>query len=163
MSDTAMPLPDRDAIRADLEATRQRFHELLDRLSDADWTRPSAGSGWRVRDQMWHMAWGPGAIAAGLQQARRGKGYNPPMWYFNAKNRLRTRWHGRRATPESIAATYDAAHAKLLQLLDDLDEAEWRRSVRRYGADRTIESFFPAVTRHFESHSASVRAALGLD
>ena len=154
------PSLDAAAIRAQLEATRARFHELFGSLTEADWQRRPAG-GWAVRAEMWHIAWAPGFLAGAIERLARGKGYNRPARYFHWKNNLRTRWHGRRATPQSIAADYEDGHQKLLTRLERMSAADWGRGAKRLGAYRTPEAMFQAVSRHFETHAAALRAQRG--
>lgn len=156
---TEAQLPDAAAIRAQLETTRAQFHELFASLTDADWQRRPA-EGWSVRDEMWHIAWAPGFLGGVVERLTRGKGYNRPARYFHWKNNLRTRWHGRGATPQSIAANYAAGHQRLLARLERMSAADWGRGAKRLGAYRTPEAMFQAVSRHFETHAAAVWAKL---
>jgi uncharacterized protein (TIGR03083 family) len=56
--------------------TRLRLADLLDRLDDADWERPSLCAGWRVRDVAAHVAMAPQAPGLGpmLADAVRARG-----------------------------------------------------------------------------------------
>ena len=66
--------PDREAIRAELEATKAGYHELLASLSEEDWNKKSANPAWSVRQLMWHIGRGMELLSRGVGQCRKGKG-----------------------------------------------------------------------------------------
>jgi uncharacterized protein (TIGR03083 family) len=152
---------DRNAIRADLEATRSRYHQLLDSLSEDDWDKKSANPSWNVRQLMWHLGRGMEFFSETVDQCRKGKAPNPPAFLIDIGNTVLTRWGSRGATKESVGAKYDAAHAKLLGVLDGVKDDEWQKGVTAYGRPHTIESVFRSVTAHFEEHEADIKKGLG--
>src|SRR6266545_562264 len=106
-------ISDREAIRAELEATCRAYHELVKSISPDEWRKKSANPGWRVGQILWHLAWGAGYFPRGVEECRKGKARNPPTWIKNALNKLITRVGSRRATPQSVLSKYDAAHARI--------------------------------------------------
>jgi len=73
-----MDVPDTVSIRADLEATRAAYHELLASLSDADWHRRSGNPSLTVKQLMWHMAWSMTFMAGAVDGVLRSRSFNPP-------------------------------------------------------------------------------------
>jgi len=161
----ALPsIPDRESIRAELEATRQAYHELVNSISPDDWAKETANPGWRVGQILWHLAWGASFFPKGVEQCRQGKARNPPTWIMNPLNKLITRIGSRRATPQSILEKYDANHARIIACLDGARDDEWDKGVKplgAFGVYKTIESVFHSVTFHFREHEADVLAGLG--
>jgi hypothetical protein len=153
--------PDKEAIRAELEAMKIAYHELLDSLSAEDWKQKTANPSWNVRQLMWHIAWGNSFTMQGVDQCRKGNGFNPPMAIVNPLNALWTRINSRSATPESVAKTYDDVHAKILACLDTVQDDEWQQGTRSFGNDMTIESCFHEAKSHFGEHSADILKGLG--
>src|SRR5689334_24571631 len=121
-------VPDLAAIRADMEATRTAYHQLLDSLSDADLQRPCAISKWTIQEVLCHMTLLiEQAVPMMVKQARKGK----PMpklldtrfgHWMNYQMAVRA---ARKATPAVIGQRYDAAHSNLLRLLESVREREW--------------------------------------
>jgi uncharacterized protein (TIGR03083 family) len=152
---------DRNAIRAELEDTRSRYSELLDSLSEEDWKRKSGNPAWTVGQLMWHLGRGMEFFSETVDYCRRGKAPNPPGFLIDIGNTILTRFGSRGATRESVGAKYDAAHEKLVALLDGVRDDEWHKGVTAYGRLHTIESVFRSVTEHFEEHEADIRKGLG--
>lgn len=122
-------LLDREAIRNELEQTREDYHQLLRSLSDADWKTRSGNPAWKVGQLMRHLAWGAGYFPKGVEECRRGKAMNPPTWLMNPLNMVITRVGSRGATPASVAEKYD----------------EWHKGVKplgAFGVYKTVESVF---------------------
>ena len=161
---TAANIPDRESIRAELEATRKAYHELVNSISPGDWTRETANPGWRVGQILWHLAWGASFFPKGVEECRKGKARNPPTWIMNPLNELITRIGSRGATPQSVLEKYDANHARILACLDGVRDDEWDKGVKplgAFGVYKTIESVFHSVTFHFKEHEADILAGVG--
>jgi len=151
----------RDAIRAELVATRDAYHELLNSLSDEDWKKRSGNPAWTVGQLMWHIAWGNGFAPRGVADCKRGRGLNPPQFITNTVNMLITRWGARRATPQSVAEKYDASHTAIVAALDEVKEDEWSRGAKIFGEFETVESALRSPVEHFKEHEADVLKGLG--
>ena len=157
-------VPDLAAIRADMEASRTAYHRLLASLSDADLQRPCEISKWTLQEVLCHMALQiEQAVPMMVKQARKGK----PMpklldtrfgHWLNYQMAVRA---ARKATRASIAQRYDAAHANLLGLLENVRESEWALpTAYPDGRPLTIETVFHVPTEHFELHAAWIRQTL---
>ena len=156
-------IPDREAIRAQLEATRRAYHDLVNSLAREDWNKRTANPAWRVGQILWHLAWGAGFFPRGVAECRKGKSKNPPAWIMNPLNKLITRVGSRGATAQSVLEKYDANHALILTCLDGVQDDEWSKGVKplgAFGSYKTIESVFLSVSMHFREHEADIREVL---
>ncbi len=163
-SGAATSAVDRNAIRAELEATRARYHELLNSLSDEDWKKKSANPAWRVDQLMWHLAWALGYFPKGVDQCRKGNANNTPAWITNPLNMLITRIGSRGATPAKVAQQYDSNQTAVLACLDGIQDDEWQKRGKPLGAfgeEKTVESVFRSITSHFKEHEADIGKGLG--
>jgi hypothetical protein len=154
-------MAERESVRAELEATRAKYHALLDSLTDADLKKRSGNPAWTVGQLMWHLAAGTGFTAGGIENARKGKGFNPPQFLANPINVWSTRLGARRATRHSLADRYDAGHARLLAVLDTVREDEWQKGARFFGQYQTVEALFRSVAQHFDEHEIDIKKGLG--
>jgi hypothetical protein len=156
--------PNLTVIRADLEAARAAYRQLLGSLSDAHLARPCAISKWTIAELLCHMALlVEQAVPMMLKQARKGK----PMpklldtRFGHWMNYLMAVRAARRATRESLAQRYDAAHANLLGLLESVRDGEWSLpTAYPDGRPLTIETVFHVPAEHFELHAAWIRQTL---
>ena len=167
MSDDRLEL--REEIRAELEATRSSFHDLLNSLSDADWQKPSGNPAWTTGQLMYHMTFAPRMVPSDVRLIRRmGWTPKPPAFLFNGLNILLTRWGARKHTPQSLGGAYDAAHQVALDLLDTIQDDEWDKGMEYPGWDPlldgyvTIERLFHYLSLHFEVHAEQVREGLNI-
>jgi uncharacterized damage-inducible protein DinB len=151
----------REALRADLEATRTQYHELANSLSEEDWNKTSGNPAWNVRQLMWHLAWAGGFTAQGVESCRKGKGTNPPNWIADIANTWITRIGSRWATKQSVGQKYDEAHKKVLASLDSVRDDEWQKSARVFNREMTIEKTFRDHVEHFKEHDADIKKGLG--
>jgi uncharacterized damage-inducible protein DinB len=154
--------PTREAIRAQLEETRSKYHELLNSLSDEDWNKKSANPSWNVRQLMWHLAWTGGFTVSGVESCRKGKGTNPPNWIADIANTWITRIGSRGSNRESVGKKYDEAHAKVIATLEGVQDDEWQKGARVFNQDMTIEKMFrDNIVEHFKEHEADIKKGLG--
>ncbi|TET99610.1 MAG: DinB family protein [Dehalococcoidia bacterium] len=151
----------REAIRAEVQTTRAAYHELLRSLSPDDWNKKSANPAWSVGQLMWHVAWGDSYALRGVADCKRGRGFNPPQFITNTVNMLITRWGARRATPQSVAEKYDAAHTAILAALDEVQDDEWDKGAKMFGEFETVESVLRSPVSHFKEHKADILKGLG--
>ena len=157
----------REQIRQELEATRQAYHALLESLAEEDWKKPSGNPAWTVGQLMVHMTFAPRMLPADVGMIRSG-GWMPklPAFLFNWANVLMTRWAARNQSAQSVGALYDAAHDRVLALLDTIQDDEWSLG-REYpdwdpmlSGTVTIERLFRYLNDHFEVHAEQVRQGL---
>jgi hypothetical protein len=155
-------VPDKDVIRADLEATRTAYHVLLDSLSAEDWEMRTPNDAWKVGQLMWHIAWGLGFFPRGVERCRKGGGFRPHTWIVNPVNMFITRIASRGATKEGVARKYDVNNAALLESLKGVRDDEWQKgAVSPFGQYLTVEEMFTMPGKHLEEHRNDIRAGLG--
>ena len=166
MTDQVKTGSPREALREELEATRQAYHELLASIPDDAWNRPTANPKWNVRQMMFHITMAPRFLPADIAMLRRGRTPTVPSWLFNLVNEALTGFAGKRQTRASLAAEYDKRHAIVMKLLDAIRPHEWSLSAKYPNINRnlrgtqSIASMFHYLTVHFEEHAADVRRAL---
>jgi hypothetical protein len=154
-------LPNLAAIRADLETTRGRFRQLLDALSDTDLARPCAVSKWTVKEVLCHLMISlEQATPMMVKQARHRKGmpkfFNTRLGHWlNYQLAVRA---ARTMTREELAQRYDAAHARLLDLLAGVRADEWDRpTAYPDGTPLTLTTVFQVPADHLALHAAWIQ------
>ena len=151
-------VPDRVALRFELEATRKAFHTLLHSISDDRWHQKSPTSAWTVREVCEHLTWALEQLPQEVASARRGKGmFNYPKRLADPVSYWLTRWTARNATRASIARRYDAAMAAVIRTLDEVPETDWARGARFYGERfYTVADLFHTPAQHFAEHTVGL-------
>ena len=156
-------MPDTEAIRAELNQTRENYRALLLSLSEQDWDRKPPKQSWNVRQLAYHTAIGMTFMTNALNRLRQGKGTSPPgllMGPLNVAAMLMIRRRSRGANKESLLALYDEGHAKALAALDAMQESEWSQQAKVFAELTTPAESFHHMTEHFEEHEAEIRSAL---
>ena len=156
----SQPRYDREALRAELEATRTAFHTLLDAIGDDRWRQKSPTSAWTGREVCEHLTWALEQLPQEVGSSRRGKGmfnYPLPKRLVDSLSYWLTRWSARNATRTSIRRRYDAAMAAVLRTLDEVNETDWDLGARFYGEGfYTVTDLFHTPARHFAEHTAGL-------
>jgi hypothetical protein len=125
-----------------------------------EWKRKSANPSWTCGQLAWHIAAGVTFNAGMVENAREGKGFNPPRFLADRLNGPMTRWGARKATPQSVLEDYDRGFDRLSDLLRRMRDGEWRIRAKNFGETHTIEEMFATPPAHFEEHAADIHAAL---
>jgi hypothetical protein len=151
---------DREALRAELEATRTRFRALVASLSEERWRQTCPGSAWTVGEVMFHLTWALEQLPAEVASARQGKGmFNYPAWIANPASYWITRWNARGATRAAVVRQYDAAMVAVLHTLDAVADGDWGYGAAFYGHGfYTIEALFHTPAQHLAEHTAGLEA-----
>ncbi len=149
---------DKEALRAELEATRAAFHALASALSEDQWRRKSPTTAWTTGEVLVHLTWSLGYLPKEIAQARRGKGmFNYPKWLADPASYWLTRWSARKATPATVRQRYDAAMDAVLRALAEVQESDWERGARFYGEGYyTIADLLHTPAQHFAHHTAGM-------
>jgi hypothetical protein len=161
----------KEAIHAELESTRARFHALLASLSDEDFRRQSHNPGWTNGEILAHMTFGFIVTDALLPLARLWgrlpKGSS--KWFawllnagtgpFNWFNALGARGQGKLFTRRRIGRIYDRAHFSLLKKANSILDSEWERGMYyptkwdpNFDEFMTLEKLFHYPVTHFNFH-----------
>jgi len=150
----------RAAIRADLEATRHRFHALLATLSEEDWPRHGATTSWSIGELLAHLTLSLERVPPQVARARRGQGMlNGPPILLHARTVLQARRVAATADRHHLGRRYDAAHASVLATLEDVRDDEWAKGARCFHRYQTVAAILRRPAAHFEEHAAHIREA----
>ena len=158
----------REALRAELEATRQAFYELADSLSSEDWSKPTPNPAWNVGVMMFHITVAARFLPQDLRMIRYlGFTIYPPALVFHRLNEWYTRRGARQYTLATIKQAYDSAHSRAIRALDRVHDDEWDKGAQYPGWDPmlsgfvTIEQLFHYIKQHFDAHAAEIRQSAG--
>jgi len=154
-------LPDRTALRAQLEETRVAYHVLIESLTEADWHRKTATTAWTVGEVMTHLADTLAGKPETIEHLRRGKNYlNPPpgfRWLWPGIGYLVAKLRARHQTRQTILARYDLAYSALMASLDGIGDQEWNLGAFCYGEGyKTMFEVCQMVVSHFQEHAAQI-------
>jgi hypothetical protein len=159
------------AIRAELEAARADFHDLLASFSLEDVNRQSLNPGWSNGEILTHMAFGFIVVSVLLPMARAWGWFpewssRPFAWLLNISTRpfnwingLGARMQAKVFNDQRVAAVFDWAHASLLKQLASIGEEEWGRGMHyparwdpNFQDFMTLEDvlYYPVI--HFRFH-----------
>jgi hypothetical protein len=149
----------RDALRAELEATRAAFHGLVRSFDGPPWQQKSITTDWTFGEVLVHLTWALEQLPQEIDSARRNKGmFNFPRWLAWLVNPL-SYWYGRSlargARPDDICRRYDGAMDATLIKLDTIQDDEWSQGADFYGEGfHSIEDLFHTPAKHFADHTA---------
>jgi hypothetical protein len=148
----------RDALRADLEATRKKFHELVESVSDKQWRSKSPTTEWSVAEIFYHLTWALEQLPREVESARKGKGmFNMPKWIANPGSYWITRFSARNATHKSIHSRYDAAMDAVIEALDRVPDSDWGLGAEFYGEGfHSVEDLFRTPGEHLRDHTVGM-------
>ena len=149
---------DREALRAELEATRQAFHDRLAAVSGAQWRQKYPGSAWTVAEVFTHLTWSVEYLPQEVESARRGKGmFNMPRPLRDPLSYWYMRLLARNSTPDSVRRRYDAAMDATLKALETVPDSDWNLSANFYGEGRhTVAQLFRTPAHHLAEHTAEL-------
>jgi hypothetical protein len=151
----AQAVPDRVVLRAQLEATRTAFHQLLASSSGAQWRQKSRTSGWTVGEVLVHLTWALEYLPKEVEMARQGKGmFNMPGWLGDPLSYWMIRWLARKSDPESLRHRYDAAMDRVLATLETVPDSDWNLGAPFYGHGvYTVAELFETPVQHLVEHT----------
>ncbi len=150
---------DSQAIRDELEETRDAFHALLASIPDEAFEKPTSNPAWNVRQMLYHIVMAVEMLPQDIKLIRKGRFISPPAWLFNWANIYVTRWRARSHTRESLAAAYDKAQATVLEIMGGISDDEWALTGNYpdvggglSGGERTIAMMYHYLSQHFQEH-----------
>ena len=160
---TAAPTVDKTAIRNDLERTRETFRELIAQVPDEKWHTTSGNTAFTCGQLAWHVAGGLDFAAGLIDAARNGKQTNPPSFIMPVAyklNEFRIKRSSRNATRDSVLADYERGHARLIALLDQLNDPDFAVVKTNFGTTSSIREMFENPVEHMTEHAPEIRAVL---
>ncbi len=145
----------KDALRAELAATRRRFHELVTAFTGSAWRHSDPNTRWTFGEVLVHVTWAMEYLPQEVESARRGRGmFNIPPWLRDPFSLWYVRWIARDALPGDIRQRYDTAIDRTLRSLDAIREDEWERGANFYGEGYySIEDLFHTPAEHLAHHT----------
>lgn len=151
-------IPDRNALRAQLEATRVAFHQLLDAAAGERWHHKSPTTDWTVGEVLVHLTWALEYLPEEVAKARRGKGmFNLPKWFSDAASFWIIRRQARKTTPETLRRRFDAAMDAAIAALDTVPDSDWGLGAQFYGEGfYTVTDLFESPAHHLAQHTAGM-------
>jgi len=153
-----------EGLAKQFEAKAQEATTVLERLSDADWTKTTSSEKWTVGVVAHHMAGAHEAIAGIVKTVASGQSVpNFTMDMLHDMNAKHAQEHAKATKAETVALHKKsaAAAAAVLRGLGDAD----------YGKSVTVLSGMPPMSaeqvvggillRHIDEHLGSIRATTG--
>jgi len=165
----------KETIRSELESSRSSFHALVASLSEEDLRRKSLNPGWTNGEILFHMLLGF-MIVPPLVPLIRIFGRLPDrysLWFarmldsgtgiFNWFNALGARGGAKVFTTVGLRARYDRVLEKILRLLQNVRDDEWKIGMHyptkwdaSFSEYITFEKLFLFPTIHYRFHLGQV-------
>lgn len=165
----------KEEICTELDATRTRFHSLLNSFSEQDFQEQSLNSGWTNGEILAHMTFGFIVVDVLLSLARLW-GRLPKRtskWFawllniftgpFNWFNALGARGQGKIFTRKRIGKIYDQTYFSLLKKVNSIKDNEWERGMyyptkwdSNFEEFMTLEKLFHYPVTHFNFHLTQI-------
>lgn len=148
----------KEVLRADLEATRVKFHMLLDSISEDTWHQKSPTTNWSVAEVFVHLTWAIEFLPKEVASARKGKGmFNMPGWISDPASYWYIRFAARKSTRASIRKRYDAAINATINALATVADTDWQLGAQFYGEGYySVEDLFKTPGQHLTDHRAGL-------
>ena len=154
----------RNALRGEIELTREKFHRFLVTIPDDALKLPSKDPAWTNGELLYLMSTSPRIIKSFLKKYTSentrfqyvSKAITGPL--IQKTNELMIRSRGNKITRWSIAEEYDSMYGLVLELLDQISDADFERTLTIPDLDPlisgqvTIENLFHYVKNHFHTY-----------
>ena len=145
---------------AELDQAREAFRELVQGLSDAEWSRKSNNAAWTNAQLCWHVAFTASGGTLRVSRLRQNKGMQPPAALMAAAN-VFSEWlvriKARGATPDSVLALFDERLAATRGMIDTIADDEWDNGGVFLGEPTTVGSSFRFLREHIADHASEMR------
>ena len=110
---------DRNALAAEIEATRAAFRTLIVGLPESQWCRRAPGSKWNGRQLLEHITWSLEQLPKEVESAKLGKGmFNFPGLLADTGSYWMVKWSARKATPDALLGRYEDTIGRVLRSLE---------------------------------------------
>lgn len=157
--------PDRESLKAALEATKGEFRDLVGEIRDEDWAKPTGNAAWSVRELTFHLSSSQFVAQLAERAAKGGGGFNPlsllPRSILDRLSVIYVRRGARKATPASLIESYDAGIARTIAAMESVGDGDWSREVKTFDEKRTLNQVFELSIDHMKEHAPEIRAAIG--
>ena len=146
-------MPSQELIRTELERARGRYHDLLSVLTDYQWQVHGPRDAWAVGQVMAHMVIVLDSIPERVHRARYGMdSRNLPGPVYDLWNVLDTRVRAGRYNRASLGRAFDRSHTAALQVLANVNDADWPKSARLNNQRSTVEDVLHGAYLHTFEH-----------
>ena len=162
----------KEELIAELEATLQNFHHILDAVPEAAYVHPSANPAWTVGDLLYHITLGPSFVRGEMWLLCHATGFwqivmnDVTARVFNWGNALFAR-QPKRIMRQSLLKADEAGHTGMVSSLRRLREKDFEKSVN-YPASFvaelegavTAERLVRYLVMHCDVHAQEIRTVL---
>ena len=161
-SELSMERVTKDELLATVQADRDRFESVLQKVPSDLPTEPILPGGWSVKDVLAHVAWGD-REAIGMVRARALVGSE--LWEVSEDERNEAVVRENRSrTLEEVLAEYRAAFDDYMTALSSLSEEELNEPSRFAGLAERIPDWRPWRVlydpAHYDDHGQTIASAL---
>lgn len=162
----------RQQLRDEIIDTKQRFHKLLDRVSDEALHLPSDNPAWSIGQVFYHMSLAPRLLIADVRLFIKPRRLYLlvlrlfPGSLFNWINSRWTRYGARHLSRQFLADEYDKAHELALAALDSVGDEDLKKTLvypdwdPMLRGEVSMERLFHYLKDHFDSHASQIDARL---
>jgi uncharacterized damage-inducible protein DinB len=152
----------REALLAELRATQADLLVVLDRVGPDDWGRiGAANQEWTVLGLLTHLSTAERGFVGSVKRQASGGGGVPADFDRDRWNASQLRRNAE-ASPAQLRAQLDAAHAELIALVADLDDAALdERGWLTVGREGSVEELLRVVASHKREHTADIAKVVG--
>jgi hypothetical protein len=155
-----------------IERDWSAINQLLDGLSDHQWTGITDAEGWTVKDHLTHLsAWENSVIALLTGKPRHeGLGVSEEVYFsedYDVINQAicQNHWHD---SLEEVRGQFQSTHAQLMRLIEPLSDEDLNQPYAHYlpdepgeGNDRpAINLVYGNTSDHFREHQGWIEAML---
>ncbi len=81
-------MPDKNAVRTEMESVRSEYIALLHSLNEDDWRRRSGNPEMTVKELIWHVAWAMSWMARSIDAVKEGKQLRVPAFLIEPGRKL---------------------------------------------------------------------------
>lgn len=152
----------RDHWKKKLDESREALFCLLNGLSPEQWRTAvfAEGDTWTVATVLAHLVESERGMSIHVHKIRKGEATIPDDFDLERWNAGLTRRTGNVA-PEELMANAVATRAKTLEVMESLEDSEWKLTGRHPSrGEVTVDQYYETIYAHETGHLGDIRAAL---
>ena len=147
-----------------LGESREALFDLLNGLSPEQWraTVFAEGDTWTVATVLAHLVESERGMSIHVHKIRKGEATIPDDFDLERWNAGLTR-RIRDVAPEELMANAVATRAKTLEVMESLEDSEWKLTGRHPSrGEVTVDQYYETIYVHEVGHLEDIRAAVGV-